>query len=185
MNVIPTGLPGVVVIEPRVFADLRGHFLESWSARRYAEAGLPAQFVQDNLSVSRKGVLRGLHLQAPSAQSKLIGVLEGEIYDVAVDVRVGSPTFGKWVGVTLSANPPRQIFVPAGFAHGFVVLSESASVHYKCDAYYAPADELTVLWNDPDLAIDWPTTAPILSPKDGEGRRLRDIPRERLPQYDA
>src|SRR3954451_23790743 len=133
MNLIPTRLPGVVVIEPKLFRDPRGHFFEAWNQSRFAEAGLGSGFVQDNVSVSSLGVLRGLHLQHPDAQAKLITVLEGTIFDVAVDVRVGSPTFGRWVGVTLSAENARQLYVPAGFAHGFAVTGTSALVHYKCD----------------------------------------------------
>lgn len=185
MNIVPTDLPGVLVLEPRVFRDARGYFLETWKAAPYAEAGLPPRFVQDNLSSSATGILRGLHLQSPTCQAKLIWVVTGEVYDVAVDVRAGSPTFGRWVGVTLSAEGHRQLFVPAGFAHGFVVTSGPAAVCYKCDAPYAPADELTVLWNDPDVGVRWPVADPILSPKDREGHRLRDIPADRLPPYVA
>jgi dTDP-4-dehydrorhamnose 3,5-epimerase len=185
MNVIPTRLPGVLILEPRVYPDPRGYFLETWSQARYAEAGLPARFVQDNLSYSLPGVLRGLHLQSPSAQAKLIAVLLGEVFDVAVDVRSGSPTFGQWVGVSLSAEGHRQLFIPAGFAHGFVVTGTCAAVSYKCDAPYAPRDELTVLWNDPDLDIRWPVDSPTLSAKDREGLRLRDIPADRLPRFEG
>ena len=183
MNVTPTRLPGLVLIEPRIFRDPRGYFLETWNQARYAEAGLPAAFLQDNLSSSAAGVLRGLHLQWPTAQAKLIAVTAGSVYDVAVDVRVGSPTFGQWVGVTLSAADHRQLFIPGGFAHGFVVTEGPATVCYKVDAPYTPADELTVAWDDPDLGIPWPVADPTLSPKDREGRRLRDIPRDRLPRY--
>jgi dTDP-4-dehydrorhamnose 3,5-epimerase len=183
MNLIPTELPGVVLIEPRIFRDSRGYFLETWHQARYAEAGLATAFVQDNLSSSSLGVLRGLHLQWPAGQAKLISVLTGAIHDVAVDIRLGSPTFGRSVGISLSAGDHRQIFVPEGFAHGFVVTAGPAVVSYKVNAPYAPNDELTVLWNDPDLDITWPLSAPILSAKDLEGRRLRDIPRDRLPQY--
>lgn len=185
MNVIPTRLPGVVVLEPRVFRDDRGHFFEVWNGPRHAEAGLPAAAVQDNLSCSGPNVLRGLHLQHPTAQSKLITVLAGTIWDVAVDVRVGSPTFGQWVSVPLAAEPCRQMFIPAGFAHGFVVTGEGATVLYKCDAPYSPSDELTVRWDDPDLAVPWPVAAPVLSAKDRAGLRLRDIPVERLPRFTA
>lgn len=183
MNVIPTRLSGVVIIEPRVFADDRGYFLEVWNAARFTEAGIAAGLVQDNLSYSTRGVLRGLHLQHPSSQSKLITVVAGEIWDVAVDVRQGAPTFGQWFGTTLSSENHRQIFVPAGFAHGFVVTSETATVCYKCDAPYRPGDELTVVWNDPDLGIDWPVAVPVLSAKDRQGLRLRDIPPARLPRF--
>ncbi|MCA1685411.1 MAG: dTDP-4-dehydrorhamnose 3,5-epimerase [Planctomycetia bacterium] len=183
MNVIETDLPGVVIIEPRVFRDPRGYFLETWNQARYGAAGFPTGMVQDNVSYSAGGVLRGLHLQSPSSQAKLIAVLAGEVFDVAVDVRVGSPTFGRWAGALLSPENHRQLFIPAGFAHGFVVTGGGASVSYKCDAYYAPNDELTVLWNDPELGIDWPVHDPILSAKDQGGRPLREIPEARLPRY--
>jgi dTDP-4-dehydrorhamnose 3,5-epimerase len=183
MNVIPTRLPGVVVIEPRVFRDDRGYFFEVWNAAKYAEAGVAVGSVQGNLSCSRSGVLRGLHLQSPTAQSKLITVVSGAIWDVAVDLRLGAPTFGQWFGATLSSENHRQMFVPAGLAHGFVVTGEAATICYQCDASYKPAEELTVLWNDPDLGIEWPVDAPILSAKDHAGLRLRDIAPDRLPQY--
>jgi dTDP-4-dehydrorhamnose 3,5-epimerase len=183
MNVLPTRLPGVVVIEPRVFHDDRGYFFEIWNGARFGEAGLPSGSVQDNLSRSEPGVLRGLHLQSPTAQAKLLTVVSGEIWDVAVDVRRGSPNFGRWVGVTLSAQNHRQVFIPAGFAHGFVVTGEAAMVCYKCDAPYAPGDEMTILWNDPDLGIEWPLPSPRLSPKDRAGVRLRDVPLDRLPPF--
>ena len=185
MNVIPTRLPGVLILEPKVYRDPRGHFFETWHRDRYAEAGLPSGFVQDNLSFSGGGVLRGLHLQNPSPQAKLISVPEGAVFDVAVDVRVGSPTFGQWAGEFLSGENRRQFFVPAGFAHGFVVTGDHALVTYKCDAFYAPGGEMTVLWNDPDLAIAWPATDPILSTKDREGLRLRDVPTNRLPRFEG
>jgi dTDP-4-dehydrorhamnose 3,5-epimerase len=184
MKLIPTGLPGVVVIEPKVFRDDRGYFLESWHRGRYAEARLPADFGQDNLSYSAPGVLRGLHLQWPTGQTKLFRVLTGSVFDVAVDVREGSPTFGEWVGIALSAEDHRQIYIPVGFAHGFMVTSETgAMVTYKVDTPYAPADELTVAWDDPDIGIDWPAGTPVLSPKDRQGTRLRDVPAGRLPKY--
>jgi dTDP-4-dehydrorhamnose 3,5-epimerase len=184
MNVVPTKLPGVVVIEPRAFADARGFLMETWNQQRYAEAGLPERFVQDNLSCSLKNVLRGLHLQFPRAQGKLISVVEGEMFDVAVDVRPGSPHFRQWVGLTLSAENKRQLYIAEGFAHGFVVLSERALIQYKCTEYYHPEHEMSVAWNDPDLAIDWPVRDPLLSRKDSEAPRLRDIPAERLPIYE-
>ncbi len=185
MKISETRLPGVLVIEPRIFRDVRGYFLETWSHARYAEAGIPDAFVQDNLSHSAPRVLRGLHLQAPSAQAKLVSVLAGAIFDVAVDVRVGAPTFGQWVGLDLSADDHRQLYLPQGFAHGFVVTAGPAVVTYKVNVPYAPADELTIAWDDPDLAITWPVASPILSGKDREGRRLRDIPLDRLPRYSA
>ncbi len=184
MNVVTTKLPGVLIIETRVFRDDRGYFLETWNQAVYAEAaGLTAPFVQDNLSHSLRGVLRGLHYQHPSAQGKLISVLDGAVYDVAVDIRPDSPTFRQWIGVVLSAENQRQCYVPAGYAHGFVVTSETAKLSYKCTDFYRPKEEGSILWNDPDLGIDWPVATPILSPKDHAAPRLRDIPAERLPRY--
>lgn len=183
MNVIETKLPGVVIIEPKVFGDARGYFMESFQAARYAEAGIAAPFVQDNLSFSRRGILRGLHLQNPRPQGKLVQVLQGEVFDVAVDVRVGSPTFGQWEGVMLSAENARQYYVPPGFAHGFVVTSDTALFAYKCTDYYMPQSELSILWNDPDIGIDWPIVEPQLSGKDAAGLRLADVNPERLPTY--
>jgi dTDP-4-dehydrorhamnose 3,5-epimerase len=184
MRVHKTELDGVVVIEPRVFEDERGYFYESWSAQRYAELGVSAQFVQDNVSRSRRGTLRGLHLQSPPhEQGKLVFVLEGEVFDVAVDVRVGSPTFGRSTSQTLSAQNRRQMYVPPGFAHGFCVVSEEALFAYKCTSYYAPAAEVSVLWNDPEIGIAWPIDSPVLSKKDAAGTPLRDVARERLPRW--
>lgn len=183
MKVTPKKLEGVVVIEPKVFGDDRGFFLETWQRERYAEAGVAKDFVQDNISRSAKGILRGLHLQNPFAQGKLVQVLEGEVFDIAVDVRVGSPTFGQWVGEHLSAETKRQLYIPEGFAHGFCVLSDHALFAYKCTELYHPETEFTVLWNDPALAIEWPVTNPTLSAKDAAGLPLADIPRERLPRY--
>ncbi len=183
MKLVPTRLPGVMIIEPRVFRDPRGYFLETWNQAAYAAEGLTASFVQDNLSYSHRGVLRGLHYQHPEAQGKLVYVLEGEVFDVAVDIRPGSPTFGQWTGAVLSAENRLQCYIPPGFAHGFVVTSETAKFAYKCTAFYQPRDEGSVLWNDPDLAIDWPVRSPILSSKDGEAPRLRDIPSQRLPRH--
>lgn len=185
MQIIPSRLAGALIIEPRVFGDARGFFMETWNAARYAEAGITAQFVQDNLSFSRRGVLRGLHFQKPNPQGKLVYVLAGEVFDVAVDIRVGSPTFGQWESVVLSSENRRQFYVPAGFAHGFCVSSETALFAYKCTDLYNPAAEGSVLWNDPDLAIPWPVSAPELSAKDAVGLRLKDFPRDRLPQYEA
>ncbi len=184
MNIEPTRLPGVVIVVPRVYRDPRGSFMEAWNRERYAESGLPSGFVQDNLSESCRGVLRGLHYQHPAAQGKLLQVLRGEIYDVAVDIRRGSPTFGRWVGVVLSGDDPRQLYVPEGYAHGFVVTSESALFSYKCTDFYRPRDEGTVLWDDPDLGIEWPIADPLLSSKDRAGVRLREIPADRLPGFD-
>jgi dTDP-4-dehydrorhamnose 3,5-epimerase len=184
MKIERTRLPGVVIVVPRVFRDPRGSFMEAWNKERYAEAGLPSGFVQDNLSESGRGVLRGLHYQHPAAQGKLLQVLRGEIYDVAVDIRRGSPTFGEWVGVVLSGDDPRQLYVPEGFAHGFVVTSEAALFSYKCTNQYQPRDEGTVLWDDPDLGIEWPIADPLLSSKDRAGVRLREIAADRLPGFD-
>lgn len=183
MKISPTSLPEVLAVEPRVFRDARGTFFESWSASRYAEAGIAGPFVQDNISISPRGILRGLHLQHPHGQGKLVSVLEGEVFDVAVDVRTGSPRFGKWVGEILSGTNRRQLWIPPGFAHGFAVLSEQAVFHYKCTDAYHPECELTVAWNDPAIAIAWPIAAPTLNDKDRNGLRLSDIPRDRLPAY--
>ncbi len=184
MKVSGTDLPGVVVIEPTVFDDPRGSFYESWSAQRYAKAGVPGPFVQDNVSESSRGTLRGLHLQHPYAQGKLVYVLVGEVFDVAVDVRLGSPQFGRWAGVTLSESNRRQIYVPPGFAHGFCVISETALFAYKCTAEYHPETEMTLAWNDPDIAIDWPVTDPTLSKKDRKGQPLAALT-DQLPRYTA
>jgi dTDP-4-dehydrorhamnose 3,5-epimerase len=180
MNVIQCELRGLLVIEPKVFGDPRGYFLETWNQRRYREAGLDAHFVQDNISVSRRGILRGLHFQNPNSQGKLVSVLEGEVFDVAVDLRRNSPTFGRWHATTLTGETKRQFFIPAGFAHGFLVMSELAMFHYKCTDFYSPKDELTLRWDDPDVGIEWPMKEPLLSEKDTKGLRLRDLPRERL-----
>jgi len=160
MRVLPTDLPGVLILEPKIFADERGFFLELWNYVRYDEAGLGAAYVQDNVSLSQTGVLRGLHLQNPKTQAKLVTVLQGEVFDVAVDVRVGSPTFGKWTSVLLSGDNKRQLYIPEGFAHGFCVTSETALFMYKCSDFYAPDAEVGIAWNDPDLAIRWPVDKP-------------------------
>lgn len=180
MNVIRCDLAGLCVVEPKVFGDARGFFMETWNQRRYHETGIDANFVQDNLSVSRRGILRGLHFQNPAPQGKLVSVLQGEVFDVAVDLRRSSPTFGKWHATRLSGENKHQFFVPAGFAHGFQVLSETAMFHYKCTEFYSPKDELTLRWDDPDVAIQWPHPEPLLSEKDAKGLRLRDIPPDRL-----
>jgi dTDP-4-dehydrorhamnose 3,5-epimerase len=168
MKVVPTStLPEVLVIEPTVYSDPRGFFVESYHAPRYREAGIDVTFVQDNQSRSVRGTLRGLHWQvAPHPQAKLVRVVDGEVLDVAVDVRDGSPTFGRWAAVTLSAENFRQLFVPIGFAHGFLVLSERADIEYKCSDIYDPASERGLMWNDPALGIDWPIADPILSARD-------------------
>lgn len=174
MKVTATRLPGVLLIEPKVHGDDRGFFFESYQSSRYQAAGIPAAFVQDNLSRSVKGTLRGLHFQEPNGQGKLVQVLRGAVYDVAVDVRRSSPHFGQWVGVELTESNHHQLWVPPGFAHGFCVLSESADFLYKCTSLYSPESERGVAWNDPALAIDWPIRQPLLSPKDAAAPLLRD-----------
>jgi dTDP-4-dehydrorhamnose 3,5-epimerase len=183
MNITPTALPDVLLIEPRVFGDERGFFMETFHAKRYAEAGIPGPFVQDNLSFSQQGVLRGLHFQNPNGQGKLVYVLQGEVFDVAVDIRLGSPTFGQWVGYILSAENKRQLWVPAGFAHGFCVTSETALFTYKCTALYAPDCEHSLRWDDPEIGIDWPLRQPSLASKDRDALTLAAMPREHFPLY--
>ena len=184
MRIISTSLPGVLILEPIVFGDKRGFFMEIYNRKAHAEAGIQLSFVQDNLSHSAKGTLRGLHYQLRHVQAKLIQVVRGEIFDVAVDIRRGSPNFGKWAGVQLSEKNRRQVFIPQGFAHGFCVISEMADVVYKCTDLYAPNDEGGILWSDPGLAIDWPIVEPLLSDKDRQLPCLVDIPTERLPLYE-
>jgi dTDP-4-dehydrorhamnose 3,5-epimerase len=175
MNFLPGRLPGIYLIEPRVFTDHRGSFQEVFHQGRFAEAGIEVKFVQDNLSTSRRDVLRGLHYQVKQPQAKLVRALRGEIFDVAVDLRRSSPTFGQWEGFRLSESNRQAVFIPAGFAHGFCVLSETAEVLYKCSDLYAPEHERTLLWNDPDVGIDWPLAdRPILSPKDEAGQWLAE-----------
>jgi dTDP-4-dehydrorhamnose 3,5-epimerase len=177
MEFVPTTIPAVILIQPKVFGDERGFFMETYQAQRFAAAGIATDFVQDNHSRSRQGTLRGLHYQIQQAQGKLIRAIVGEIYDVAVDIRRGSPTFGQSVSVTLSAENKQQLWVPAGFAHGFYVVSDFAEITYKTTDFYAPTWERTLLWNDPALGIEWPTPAgqtPLLSPKDVQGKLLRD-----------
>jgi len=183
MKVLPTKLDGVYIIEPQVFSDARGFFMETYHQKRYSEAGVEQLFVQDNLSSSIRGTLRGLHYQINHGQAKLIQVVKGAIFDVAVDIRRGSPHFGHWTGFHLSGDNKRQVFISEGFAHGFCVLSEAADVVYKCSDFYAPDDEGGILWSDPDLAIDWPVEKPLLSDKDSRLPRLADVPPERLPLY--
>ncbi len=183
MKVTPLELPEVLLIEPKLLGDPRGYFVETWQEGRYAEAGIKGRFVQDNLSRSRHGILRGLHLQHPHDQGKLVHVLEGKVFDVAVDVRVGSPTFGRWVGQHLSSVDHRQMYIPAGFAHGFCVVSETALFAYKCTDVYAPAHEVGVAWNDPALAIPWPVAEPVVSDKDRANPPLAQIDRNRLPRW--
>ena len=183
MKIIETKLPGVKIFEPEVFSDSRGFFLETWQKKNYAAAGIDLNFVQDNVSVSKKGILRGLHYQYPHPQGKLVQVLAGEVVDVAVDIRTGSETFGKWVSVELSETNHRQLYVPAGFAHGFCVVSDKAIFSYKCTDYYDRAAEAGIAWDDPDLNIDWPIEKPDLSEKDSEYPRLADVPADKLPQF--
>jgi dTDP-4-dehydrorhamnose 3,5-epimerase len=175
MKAIPTRLPGVVLIEPKVFGDSRGFFFESWNEREFESAGISARFVQDNHSRSAHGVLRGLHYQIRQPQGKLVRVVEGEIFDVAVDIRRSSPSFGKWESARLSAQSKNMLWVPVGFAHGFCVVSEFAEVLYKATDFYSPEHERAILWNDPDIGIPWPLDGePILSAKDSTAARLRD-----------
>jgi len=175
MKVTPTKLPGLLLIEPQLFSDARGLFFETWNERDFDRAGIRAKFVQDNHSRSEKGVLRGLHYQIRQPQGKLVRVTEGEIFDVVVDIRRSSPTFGKWESARLSARSKSMLWIPAGFAHGFCIMSDFAEVIYKTTDYYAPEHERSILWNDPDVRIDWPISGiPVLSPKDAAGRRLRD-----------
>ncbi len=181
MNVIPTALPGVAILEPKVFGDARGYFMETFNRDRYRAAGLPAHFAQDNISFSRRGVLRGLHFQNPHPQGKLVYVLEGEVFDVAADVRIGSPTFGRWVGVTLSAENKRQFYVPPGYAHGFCVTGETAVFAYKCTEVYHPEAERTIRWNDPQIGVHWPIANPTVSDRDTQAPLLAELPAMFLP----
>jgi dTDP-4-dehydrorhamnose 3,5-epimerase len=178
VNVIETALPGVLIIEPRVFGDERGFFMETWNAGAFAGAGLDLTFVQDNHSRSQKGVLRGLHFQNPGPQGKLVRVANGAVFDVAVDLRASSPTFGQWVGVELSAANKRMFWVPEGFAHGFLTLEDDTDFLYKCTAPYAPQSEHTLAWDDPAVGIEWPVDGfdPLISDKDARGLALADVP---------
>lgn len=182
MRFEPAAIPGVVIVEPDVYRDSRGFFLETYHAEKYMAAGIPAPFVQDNHSRSVKDTLRGLHLQLQRPQGKLVRVIEGEIFDVAVDVRRGSPTFGSWSGVRLSADNFRQCYLPPGFAHGFAVLSPVAQVEYKCTDVYDPASQLGIAWNDPDIGIEWPLSRPLLSERDARQLTLAAV-MERLPLF--
>jgi len=184
VEVKKTRLPGVLLLEPSVFRDGRGAFLETWHDERYTAFGISGPFVQDNVSRSVKGVLRGLHFQHPNDQGKLVQVLEGEVFDVAVDVRKGSPTFGKWDGATLSSDNARQLWIPEGFAHGFCVTSEEAVFAYKCTEYYHRASEHPVRWNDPDIGIEWPIKKPELSDKDKIAPLLKELDEEILPVFE-
>jgi dTDP-4-dehydrorhamnose 3,5-epimerase len=183
MKVHRTRLDGVLVIEPAVFADARGSFYEGWNRARYAEHGIVFDVMQANVSRSAHGVLRGLHYQWPNPQGKLVSVLEGEVYDVAVDIRRGSPTFARWEACVLSAANHKHFWIPEGFAHGFVVLSESATFNYLCTAPYDKAGDAGIRWNDAKLAIDWPVTSPSLSDKDANAPFLDQVPVERLPVF--
>jgi len=184
MRVSSTTLPEVLLVEPTVLGDSRGYFLESFHEARYEGSGIVGPFVQDNLSFSQRGVLRGLHLQHPNAQGKLVSVVNGEVFDVAVDVRAGSPRFGQWAGATLSSENRWQLWVPPGFAHGFVVLSAEALVSYKCTDYYHPETELSIRWDDPAIGICWPMTDVTLSARDSVALPLASVERSRLPSYD-
>ncbi|MBL4603539.1 MAG: dTDP-4-dehydrorhamnose 3,5-epimerase [Emcibacteraceae bacterium] len=176
MKIIKTEIEEILIIEPQVFGDERGFFMETFSADRYRDmAGIDHEFVQDNHSRSQKGVLRGLHFQKKRPQGKLVRVISGEVFDVAVDIREGSKTYGKWVGVHLSADNKRQLWVPPGFAHGFATLSDSADFEYKCTDYYQPDDECCLMWNDSDVNINWPIETPIISEKDARGLALKDL----------
>jgi dTDP-4-dehydrorhamnose 3,5-epimerase len=180
VNVIKCDLEGLLIIEPDVFGDQRGFFMESWNRRRYRDAGIEGDFVQDNFSFSCRGTLRGMHFQNPMAQGKLVSVWQGEAFDVVVDVRRRSPTFGRWFGLSLSADNKRQFFVPPGFAHGFVVLSDTALFHYKCTEFYSTKDEIGFRWDDPTVGIRWPIDHPILSSRDAKAPLVKDVPADRL-----
>lgn len=183
MRIRETTLPGVLIVEPHVFEDVRGHFLEIYQDKRYAAQSIAEQFVQDNVSFSKKGVLRGLHYQLHNPQAKLVMVLEGGIFDVSVDIRRGSPTFGKWFGTVLSSRDYQQVYIPQGFAHGFCVLSETAKIIYKCTDYYTPSDERGIIWSDPTLGIEWPIAAPLLSEKDAAFPAINAIAPAELPVF--
>ncbi|GAA0263967.1 dTDP-4-dehydrorhamnose 3,5-epimerase [Rhodanobacter caeni] len=185
MKVVETALPGVMILEPKVFGDARGFFYESYNKASFRDAGITAQFVQSNVSRSTRGVLRGLHYQWPNPQGKLVSVLEGEVYDVAVDIRRGSPTFGQSAGVMLTAENHRHFWVPEGFAHGFCVLSDFATFSYQCTALYDPKADAGIRWNDAALGIDWPVSDPLLSDKDRATPFLHDVAPERLPVFEA
>jgi len=181
MNIVTTSIEGILIIEPEVFKDSRGFFMETYNRNRYMKAGIDTVFVQDNLSYSVKGTVRGLHFQVRNPQAKLVQIISGEIFDVVVDIRQGSATFGKWTGFHLSDRNKRQLFVPQGFAHGFCVLSETAHFLYKCSDFYAPDDEGGIIWSDPAIGIDWPVKDPIISEKDKQYPYLYDLTEEQLP----
>jgi dTDP-4-dehydrorhamnose 3,5-epimerase len=183
MKVIDTSIKGVLILEPDIFKDKRGYFLETYQEKKYGDLGISDDFVQDNLSLSVFGTLRGLHFQNPHGQAKLVQVIQGEVFDVAVDIRKGSPTFGQHVSVVLTGDNKRQFLVPKGFAHGFCVTSETAIFTYKCSEYYSPRDEKGILWSDPEIGIQWPIDQPVLSEKDGKYPCLKEVPRAGLPEY--
>jgi dTDP-4-dehydrorhamnose 3,5-epimerase len=185
MTVYPTRLQSVYLVKPQIFVDPRGFFMEIWQTDRYRQAHIPGPFVQDNYSYSTSCVLRGLHYQLKHPQGKLVQVLQGEVFDVAVDIRCGSPTFGHWTGAILSGDNHHQLYIPSGFAHGFCVLSETAHFLYKCTNFYVPGDEYGLRWDDPTLAIEWPVTTPLLSDKDRHYPTLSTIPREHLPVFEG
>jgi dTDP-4-dehydrorhamnose 3,5-epimerase len=181
VRVVPTSLPGVLIVEPAVHRDERGFFLETWHQDKYAAAGIHGPFVQDNHSHSARHTLRGLHAQIRRPQGKLVRAVQGAMFDVAVDIRPSSPSFGRWFGVELSGDNLRQLFIPPGFAHGFCVLSDEVDVEYKCTDVYDPGGEITVRWDDPEIGIAWPVAQPLLSPRDAAAPRLREL-RDRLPR---
>ncbi len=185
METITTKLEGVVIVKPRVISDSRGYFLETFRQTRYADAGIDTLFVQDNLSFSSKDTIRGLHYQIKHPQAKLVQVITGHVFDVVVDIRVGSPRFGEWVGIHLTEENHHQLFIPGGFAHGFCVLSKTAHFVYKCSDYYAPDDEGGIRWSDPEIGIDWPVKDPIISPKDRDCSLLSDLKTDQLPRYES
>jgi dTDP-4-dehydrorhamnose 3,5-epimerase len=187
MKIIPTTLEGILIIEPKIFGDTRGFFYESYHLEKYSNLGIKENFVQDNFSHSSFGTLRGLHYQLTKQQAKLVSVSKGKVFDVAVDIRFGSPNFGKWFGTILSEENLRQMYIPKGFAHGFYVLSNTADFSYKCSNFYSPEDEHGIQWDDPKIAIDWPLsnrTSPILSIKDSKNWNLKDIPAKYLPTFE-
>ena len=185
MQRIETSLPGVYELRPQICRDARGFFMETYNRAEFAKLGIPEMFVQDNHSRSVKHTLRGLHYQMHHPQAKLCRVVEGEALDISVDIRIGSPHFGKWTSVLLSANDYNQIFIPAGFAHGFLALTETVQFLYKCSDFYDPSDEHGVLWNDPDINISWGVASPLVSERDSKNSKLIDIPREFLPRYSS
>ncbi|MFC1822430.1 dTDP-4-dehydrorhamnose 3,5-epimerase [Thermodesulfobacteriota bacterium] len=184
LKFIKTSIPGVIIVEPEKFEDARGFFMETYHYKKYEEGGISSLFTQDNHSHSKKGILRGLHYQLHHPQEKLVHVVVGEIFDVAADIRIGSPTFGKWVGTVLSADNRQQVMIPKGFAHGFCVLSDNADVIYKCGDFYNPDDEYGISWNDPMMNIEWPLKNPSLSNKDSRNPELNQVSQNHLPIYD-